>query len=214
MATATLVDNRDIEIGRRIISALTKAGIGVNVAFWAHIPQISEWQLFIATPLVDSKGERSAYDAVLRTLRNDGIDADLPWRRIFLRSPRDPVLKSLEKQSKNYPGEAFRILNAPVGDRFVEDAYVYRGAIDIQEFENRPRGIAQSTYYVTYAPYSGPGEATWAVTGLEDLRVLLSRLHVNRDAAESAIKELSGRKRTLIPNMQLRARDLKRLKPA
>lgn len=209
MATTALVENRDIEIGRRVIGALTKAGIGVNVAFWAHIPQISEWQLFIATPLVDSKGERSAYEEVLRTLRNAGIDADLPWRRIFLRSPKDPVLKSLERQTKSY-----------------------KGSIDIVEYENIPRG-APSAYYVTYAPY--PAEAlrflnvaigdrfvedayvypaSWRVTGLGHLKQLLSKLHISQDVMQSAFQGLSAGKRASIPNVQVGVRDIRRLNPA
>lgn len=209
MATAALVDSRDIEIGERIIRSLARAGIGVNVAFWAHTPEISEWQLFIATPLVNSKGERAAYEEVLRTLRDAGIDADLPWRRIFLRSPKDPVLKSLEKETKSY-----------------------KGSIDIMESENIPRGTP-SAYYVTYAPYAAEtfrflnvpvGDrfvedayvypATWLVTGLNHLRQLLSRLHVNQDVMQSAFKELSEKKKTLIPNVQIGIRDIRRLNPA
>jgi hypothetical protein len=209
MATTALVENRDIEIGRRVIGALTRSGIGVNVAFWAHIPQISEWQLFIATPLVDSKGERSAYEEVLRTLRNAGIDADLPWRRIFLRSPKDPVLKSLERQTKSY-----------------------KGSIEIVESENTSRGTP-SAYYVTYAPY--PAEAlrflnvaigdrfvedayvypaSWLVTGLGHLKQLLSKLHISQDVMQSAFKDLSAEKRALILNVQVGVRDVRRLNPA
>jgi hypothetical protein len=70
MATAVLVD-RDLDIGRRVLAALTRAHIPVSVAFWAYVPQISEWQLFTATPLVDSKSHRSAYEQVLRTLAKD-----------------------------------------------------------------------------------------------------------------------------------------------
>lgn len=207
MATTALVD-RDLDIGRKILAALAKAGITVNVAFWANVPQISEWQLFIATPLVDSEGPKSAYERVLRTLHDAGMDPELPWRRIFLRSPKDPVLKSLEDrtsysgpveivESENvpkgtpsayyvtyapHPGGTFRILNVPVGDRFVEDAYVYG--------------------------------ATWHVSGLNHLRELLSKLRLNRDVVEGAIEELSTEKRALIPNVQLRVRDFKQLRPA
>jgi hypothetical protein len=207
MATTVLVD-RDLDTGRRILGALAKAQITVTVAFWAYVPQISEWQLFIATPLVDSKGPKSAYEQVLRTLHDAGMDPDLPWRRIFLRSPKDPVLKSLEDrtsysgpieimESENiprgtpsayyvtyapHPGETFRALNAAVGDRFIEDAYVYG--------------------------------TTWVVTGLSHLRELLSRLHVDRNVQEAAIEELSAKKRSTIPNVQLHVRDFKRLRPA
>jgi hypothetical protein len=206
MATTALVE-RELDIGRRILDALAKAGIAVNVAFWAHVPQISEWQLFIATPLVDSDGHRSAYERVLRTLHDAGMDPELPWRRIFLRSPKDPVLKSLENRTS------------------------YSGPIDIMESENPPKGTP-SAYYVTYAPYPGGtfrilnesvGDrfvedayvygATWHVTGLHHLRELLSKLRVNRELMEAAIKELSTGKRALIPNVQLRVRDFRQLRP-
>ena len=207
MATTALVD-RDLDIGRKILGELGRAGISVNVAFWAHVPQISEWQLFIATPLVDAKGPKSAYEQVLRVLKEAGMESELPWRRIFLRSPKDSVLKSLEnwqsdggsieimehpnlpggEQSSYYvtyapqTGGTFRILNLPVGDRFVEEAYMYG--------------------------------ATWIVTGSNNLRALLSKLHVNRDVQELSIAELSARRRALIPDVRLRVRDFKRLRPA
>lgn len=209
MATAALVD-RDIDIGREVLRALTRARIPVSVAFWAYVSQSSEWQFSIATPLVDSKGPKSAYEQVLGTLHEAGLDPQLPWRRILLRSPKDPVLKVLEKQteipdgaitiveSENipkgtpsayyvtyapYPSETFRILNEAVGDRFVEDAYVYGKLL--------------------------------LVTGLDRLRKLLTNLlHLNQSAVESAIEDLASKKRASIPNVRLHPRDIRRLKPA
>lgn len=207
MATTALVE-RDLDIGRRILGALAKADVAVSIALWAYAPQISEWQLFIATPLVDSIGPKLAYEKVLRTLHQAGMDPELPWRQIFLRSPKDPVLKSLEDQTSEsgpieimevgnvprgspsayyvtyapYPGGTFRILNVPVGDRFVEEAFVYG--------------------------------TTWCVTGLDRLRTLLSKLHITSVVQESTIDELSANKRAVIPNVPLRVRDFRRLRPA
>ena len=209
MATAALVD-RDLEIGRKILVTLRQANIEVSVAFWAYVSQSGDWQFFIATPLVDSEGPKSAYERVLRTLHDAGMDPQLPWRRILLRSPKDPVLRSLEKQTEipdgsisitefgtiprgtpsayyvtyaPYPGETFRILNEPVGDRFVEDAYVYG--------------------------------KMWIATDVDGLRGLLLKLfRLNQDVVESTIGELSARKTASIPNVRLRARDLRRLRPA
>lgn len=209
MATATLVD-KDVEIGRNILHELVKSHIQVSVAFWAHVPQISEWQLFIATPLVDSHGPKYAYDKVLRALHAAGMNQYLPWRRIFLRSPKDPILRSLEKQKESpsgsidiaksgnipkgsasayyvtyapCPSETFRVLNEPVGDRFVEDAYLYG--------------------------------KTWHARGLDDLRdLLLKFLHLNRDLVDSAIEDLEVRKKASIPNVHLHPRDLRRLRTA
>src|SRR6266571_2147285 len=102
VATATLV-NSDIEIGRRIVGALTRAGIPVSIYLWAFVPQLEEWQFMIATPFVDTKGPLSAYGEVNKALQKEGIFEDTPLRRIFLKSPSDPVLKSLEKQSRAVP---------------------------------------------------------------------------------------------------------------
>jgi hypothetical protein len=207
MATTTLVD---LDIGRKIIAALVQANIPISVAFWAYVPQIDEWQFFIGTPLVDSRGPKGAYERVLRTLHDAGMDPQLPWRRIFLRSPKDPVLRSLERQTEipegsinireietipkgapsayyviydPYSGETFRVLNEPVGDRFVEDAYVYG--------------------------------KMWIAPGVDDLRELLLKLfRLNHNVVESAIEELSERKTASIPDVQLRPRDLRRLRPA
>lgn len=207
MATTTLVD---LDIGRKIIVALAQGNIPISVAFWAYVPQIDEWQFFIATPLVDSKGPKAAYEQVLRTLHEAGMDPQFPWRRIFLRSPKDPVLRSLEKQTEipdgsisiaefatiprgapsayyvtydPYPGETFRALNEPVGDRFVEDAYVYG--------------------------------KTWIAPGLDGLRTLLSKfLHLSHEIVESAIQEVSAKKSASIPRVRLQPRDLRRMRPA
>jgi hypothetical protein len=214
MATATLVNN-DIEVGRRIVAALTRASIPVAVYLWAFIPQLQEWQFMVATPLVDTKGPLAAYGEVNRALQREGVFEDMPLRRIFLKSPNDRVLKALEKESRAIPQEAFRVVNEQIAGNFVEDAYVYSGSIDITESENIPRGSAPSAYWVTYAPYSGPGDSTVLVQGLENLReLLLSKLHVSRAMVESVLKELSLKKRASIPNLQLRARDLRRLRPA
>ena len=208
MATAVLVD-RDREIGRRVLAALTKADIPVNVSFWAFVPQLDEWQLFIATSLVDSKGPRFAYDQVLRVLHKDGIVDDVPWRRIFLRSPRDKFFRSMERQVKATQRETLTAINEDIGGTFVEEAYIYSGFIDITKSGNGGQDSG-AIYYVTFAPYS-----TEKVTGSDRLReVLLSRFRVGRDAVESALRELSTSKRAFIPNVQLSPRDLRRLRPA
>jgi hypothetical protein len=211
MATAVLVD-RDLEMGRRILAALAQAGIAVNVAFWAYVPQISEWQLFIATPLVDSKGQRSAYEQVLRALQNEGINGDLPWRRILLRSPKDRVLKSLRDQSRSYANETLRALNLPIGDRFVEDAYVYSGSVHIIRLSKRSE--KQPLYSLIYTPYSGPGGSAPSLRfdGPERLRQFLSKkLLLDSIVVETAVMELTTSGHASIPNIQLSQAELKRL---
>ena len=49
-------------------------------------------------------------------------------------------------------------LNADVGERFVEDAYLHSGSIHVVEVQ-KPTSNTQGRYSVVYAPYSGPGGA-------------------------------------------------------
>jgi hypothetical protein len=128
-------------------------------------------------------------------------------------SPNDPELRALEKQSKDMPQEAFRVVNASIAGRFVEDAYLYTGSIHIVQLENS-RGIVPNKYSVIYAPYSGPGGAVPSVKldGVESVKeFLISRLRIDRFAVDVALKELSAKGSASIPNVQLKTRELKRL---
>lgn len=212
MATATLV-NSDIEIGRRIVGALTRAAIPVSVYLWAFIPQLQEWQFMIATPLVDSKGPLAAYKDVNKALQKEGVFDDVPLRRIFLKSPRDPVLRSLERESRSVPQEAFRIVNESIAGNFVEDAYLYTGSIHIVQFENS-RWVVPERYSVIYAPYTGPGGAVPSIRidGVQNLTEFLTvKLHIDPVALDAALRELLAKGSTSIPNVQLRTQDLRRL---
>jgi len=212
MATATLV-NSDIEIGRQIVAALTRANVPVTVYLWAFVPQLQEWQFMIATPLVDSKGPLAAYGEVNKILRREGLLDETPLRRIFLRSPNDRVLKSLEKESRAVPQEAFRVVNEQIAGNFVEDAYLYSGSLDITQFETS-RGVVPDTYSVIYLPYSGGGAVpSRQIHGTENVREFLQStlLHLRKDVVESALKELANSDSTSIPNVQLKTQELKRL---
>jgi len=212
VATATLVGS-DIEIGRRIIGALTRAKIPVTVSLWAFVPQLQEWQFMIATPLVDTKGPLAAYREVNKSLEKEGVFEDAPLRRIFLRSPSDRVLKSLEKQSRAFPQEAFRVVNEEIAGNFVEDAYLYSGSIHVVQLENS-RGMVPGKYSVIYAPYSGPGGAVPSVRldSLETLAAfLIEKLHINQSSLDAALEELAHKGSTSIPNVQLRPQELRRL---
>ncbi|MGA7080176.1 MAG: hypothetical protein WBQ43_05535 [Terriglobales bacterium] len=210
MATTALVSH-DIEVGRRIVAALTRASIPVTVYLWAFIPQLQEWQFMIATPLVDSKGPRAAYGEVNRALQKEGVLDDIPLRRIFLRSPSDKVLKFLERESKAVPQEAFRVVNEQIAGNFVEDAYLYTGSIDI--YSVKSAGSAEEKFLVIYIPGSGGGVARDVrVRGLEPLRDFLGKdIGIHREIVERAIRDLAENGNAAIPNVQLRPSKLKRL---
>jgi hypothetical protein len=207
MATAALVD-RDIEIGRRIVAALTRAEIPVTVSLWGFVSD--EWLFIVATPIVDSKGSLAAYRDVNKALQKSGLPDEIVHQRVFLMSPNDRELKRLEKESREAPYEAIRAANASIAGRFVEDAYLYKGFIDI--LRESPEGSAQDEYLVIYTPGSGGTAPIVRVHGIDPLRDLLERkIGLRREITGSALKELAEKGDTVIPNVQLRPSDLKRL---
>jgi hypothetical protein len=213
MATAALVNN-DIEVGRRIVAALARAAIPVTIYLWAFIPQLQEWQFMIATPLVDTKGPLAAYGEVNKALQREHIFDDAPMRRIFLRSPNDRVLKSLERESRAVPHEAFRVVNEQIAGSFVEDAYLYRGFIQINQLQGKTNS---PVYSVFYAPHEGPGGFVPGrkISGIDQLTHFLEiSLHLSQTAIQSALRSLEAHGSATVANIELKNKDLKRLRLA
>lgn len=213
MATTTLVDKNSIDLGRKVIAAISRAGIPVAVGLWAFASESEEWRLTIATPLVDELGPLAAYGKVRKALEKAGVEDEFPLRWIYLRSPKDRVLRLLQKESRalgSLGHEDYRLVNAPIEGSFVEEAYLYTGFIDI--LRESPEGSAQDKYLVIYTPGSGGTAPIVRVRGIDPLRDLLERkIGLRREIAGSALKELAEKGDTVIPNVQLRPSDLKRL---
>jgi len=218
MATTALVDKNSIDLGRKVIAALSRSGIPVAVGLWAFASQSEEWQLTIATPLVDELGPLAAYGRVQKALQKTGIENEFPLRRIFLRSPKDRVLRLLQKESRALESlghEDYRQVNASIEGSYVEEAYLYAGSIDILLMEE-PRGGMGGKYSVIYCPGSG-GSAVpdRRVQGLGELRNLLDReLGIRSEIVERAIRDLAETGNAAIPNVQLKYSKLKRLRLA
>ncbi|MGH9493527.1 MAG: hypothetical protein ACRD3B_00915 [Candidatus Sulfotelmatobacter sp.] len=205
--------NNDIEIGRRIVAALTQSSIPVTVYLWAFVPQLQEWQFTIATPLVDSKGPLATYGEVNKALQKGGVFDEVPLRRIFLKSPNDKVLKLLEKESRAVPQESFRVVNEQIAGNFVEDAYLYKGFISIAQLR-RNLDADPPLYSIFYAPYEGPAGIVpdVRIRGSEALRnFLIDRLRANQESVNSALRRLDERGIAAIPNVELKPGELKRL---
>ena len=144
MATATLVDKSSIDLGRKVIAALSRAGIPVAVGLWAFTSEAEEWRLTIATSLVDELGPSAANGKVRKALQKAGVEDEFPLMRIFLRSPRDRVLRTVQTESRalgNLGREDYRLVNASIEGSFIEDAYLYTGFLDI--LRESPRGSAK-----------------------------------------------------------------------
>jgi hypothetical protein len=109
--------------------------------------------------------------------------------------------------------ETMGTLNADVGERFVEDAYLYSGSVHVVEVQ-KPMSNAIGRYSVVYAPYAGPGGAAKprVLDGLEALEGFLEEdVKIDGSDVSEAISQLRRHGWSSIPNVILRSPDLKRL---
>jgi hypothetical protein len=188
MDKAALVRS-DLEIEGRVLDALSRADIPVALCDWNYVPEIDEWQLVVATPWYDRKGPHATYSSVIKALQDAGIYEEVPMRRLFIKSPDDSLVKTLEEELKVQKEGAIHII-------------AHNGSSD------------DKRYSVLFAPFSGPGGAVPVrhITGLRELRDFLeTRLHVRRGSVDDALAELARRGATSLFHVQLTNRQAKRL---
>lgn len=181
----------DLEIGGLVLDALSRARIPVTLCEWDYVPQLDEWQLVIATPWVDTLGPHEANARVLQALSRADIYQKVPVRRLFVRSPRDPIVKSLEAETKTKTEGAIHI---------------------IREDQNHPTFGAR--YSLFFAPFTGPGGAVPAkkIFGIEHVRQFLDeQLGISSAFIEHALFELTRKGSGSILNVQLTRREARRL---
>jgi hypothetical protein len=99
MDQAVLVKN-DRDIGAQVIEALNRRKIPVTLWEWVYVPQLEEQQMIIASPWYDSKGPQTTYRALVDALQRAGIYEKVPMRRLFIKSPADPLVKALDREAK------------------------------------------------------------------------------------------------------------------
>jgi len=127
MVTASLVES-DIEDGRKLLDELKSidSHFLVVAAFWLLRPEVLDWRLYIATPLVDQKGPARAYTDIqgaLRVLAKPSIS----MQDISVVSPNDKLAKVIKRAIRIPEGaNGVRLARSRVEDTYVEDAYVYR----------------------------------------------------------------------------------------
>lgn len=128
MVKTSLVES-DIAQGRQLIEALKniQSHFQVQAAFWLNRPEVMEWRLFIATPLVDQRGPFDTYTHVQNVLRTNPKPPSISMQEISVVSPNDKLVKVVRKAAAippNAPG--IRFGRTRIDDTYIEDAYVYR----------------------------------------------------------------------------------------
>ncbi len=190
MDKATLVRS-DLEIEGLILEALSRAKIPVTLVDWNYAPEVDEWQLVVATPWYESKGPREANARIIKALQDAGIYEEVPMRRVYVLSPDDNLVRTLEEEVK----------------------VCKEGAIHIISHDDNKRN-REKVYSVFFSPFTGPGGAVPAkrITGLGELRKFLEeRLHIRKTSVDDALAELARKETVSVFNVQLTNREARRL---
>jgi len=128
MVKTSLVES-DIAQGRQLIEALKsiQSHFQIQAAFWLNRPEVMEWRLFIATPLVDQRGPFSTYTDVENALRTNPKPLSISMQEISVVSPNDKLVKLVKNAAAIPPGApGIRFGRTRIDDTYIEDAYVYR----------------------------------------------------------------------------------------
>jgi hypothetical protein len=118
--------NIDIGRGAEVVDILDRAKIRPSVALWAHLSEYEDWRLVIAAREFDTVEPRAAYRLLNDSLKAGGMP---PENKpvVMILPMNDPFIKVLRRIfGKAKSVEGMRLGGQMIGDRFIEDGYVYR----------------------------------------------------------------------------------------
>ena len=125
MDKATLV-NVDFGRGTELIRALDDANLKIRVALWLYSADHEDWRLVLSSRQLDAAGPRDAYGLIHDALEKAGFTLERTPALMIL-SMNDSFVRELRRIfGKAKSVEGMRLGGQMIGDRFVEDAYVYR----------------------------------------------------------------------------------------
>ena len=187
MDQETLVES-DVVLAARMLDALSRSAMPVSFFDWHYVPELDEWQLVIATPWYDSKGPLSTWSALLDALQKAGVYELVPTRRVFLKSPDDPLVGALEQEGRQQRQGFVHVLRAGSATKSPE-------------------------YSVIFAPITGgagPVPAKHLANEADLASFLTDRLGLRKSAVEDALIEARRRGTSSIFPVHLSVRELKK----
>jgi hypothetical protein len=125
MDKAALV-NVELERGAELLDVLNRANVRVNVALWAHLSEYEDWRLIVSSRQFDSLDPRDAYRLLHDTLEmaGFGVRKTPPIMILPMSAPFIKDLRRIFGKAKSVEG--MRLGGQMIGDRFIDDAYVYK----------------------------------------------------------------------------------------
>ena len=116
----------DLDRGAEVLRVLDQAGLHLDVALWMSTSEHEDWRLVVSGRNLDALGILDAYGLISETLERAGFPlSKKPAVMIF--SMKDPFIRHLRRIfSKAKSVEGMRLGGQVIGDRFIQDGYVYR----------------------------------------------------------------------------------------
>jgi hypothetical protein len=125
MAESKLV-GPDIEAGRQLLHALDQAGFNVVSAFWLLQDEEDEWRLIIASPEVDVRGPRAAYERI-QTALSQISEPRLRLDQVSATRTTDPIVLLISSAIVTGPQvSGVRFTRNTINGVYIRDAYIYR----------------------------------------------------------------------------------------
>ena len=165
MAKAALVRLTDVEIEGLVLQALSQTQMPLTLCDWNDDEELEEPQLIVATPWYDTKGPSAAYSTLVEALQKERVYERVPIRRVYLKSPTDPLVRILQRELKEAREGFLHVLRHKDG-----------------------------SYSVVFAPLSGLGSPVPAQhfsAKDETEQFLVSELRLSEHQVEEAFREVA-----------------------
>lgn len=116
----------DFTTGAELVQALDRSALSISVALWLYSPEYEDWRFVLASRRLDAAEPSEAYGLVHDALAAAGISLEQtpPLLILKMSSPFIRTLRQIFGKTKSIEG--MRLGGQLIGDRFVEDALVYR----------------------------------------------------------------------------------------
>jgi len=125
MDKTTLVDEK-IEDGKLLLDRLVEAGVVVTAACWTLESNKGRWYLYIATPVVEEQGIRTASDRIFAAVKHMPHPFEGGPFQIKAIGPHEPVAKAILDLPRRHPSRSpFRPDASKLGELSIEGAYLY-----------------------------------------------------------------------------------------
>ena len=122
----TALVTADFAIGEKILEILDRSGLEINLALWLHTPEYEDSRFVLSSRRLDKSEPSEAYGLVHDALDCAGVTLESTPPLLIL-GMTEPFVRTLRRIfGKTKSVEGMRLGGQMIGDRFVDDAVVYR----------------------------------------------------------------------------------------